>query len=208
MELKKKYEDEVALKEQVLSESMKNIQKALNQIDTLENEMNTLLKDYLTSVNSIQAKLDHERSSVQEEIEKLGTCPAPRAIYREVEKKEKRFIFFTKAWKEIEQEGYDYSKCEEWKEQKAQLDKKYNDMLNKIYDEMKWKASELKEILALQRQLVELLRVKKVMPIDEEAESEMSEAVKTEKASQDVETVETIETSEDEMDIAELETVE
>lgn len=157
MELEKKYESDTTLKEQILDESMKNIEKAFSQMDSLSREISTLTSTYMKCADVFQQELQQGKQELQEQLQNLGERPEPKMIYREVTKTGKRFLFFPKTWKEMEEQGYDYSECDQWAVQKKEIEKKYDDKLTEIYEMMKLRAVELSRILKLQRNLVDLL---------------------------------------------------
>lgn len=157
MELEKKYENDAALKEQILDESMKNIEKAFLQMDSLGREISVLTSSYMKFAEIFQKELEQGKQELQEQMQKLGERPEPKMIYREVTKTEKRFVFFSKTWKEMEEQGYDYSECDQWAVKRKEIEKKYDDKLTEVYEMMKFRAAELSRILKLQKNLADLL---------------------------------------------------
>lgn len=178
MELEKKYGSESTLKEQVLSESMKNIEKALAQIDAFNHEISTLTSTYMRCTEVFQAELQQKKQEMQENTAQLGERPAPKQMYREVTRTKKTFLFFTKTWKEMEENGYDYTECEAWDDKKKSVDSEYNAQLDEVYDLMKYKASEISRILKLQKELAELLAQQVILPetsLEDKSMNEQSE---------------------------------
>lgn len=157
MQLEKKYESEAALKEQILRESMKNIEKALQQVDALNHEIAVLTGTYMKCTEQFQSELQESKQTMEEQIKQLGERPRPKQLFREVTRTKKTFLFFTKSWKEIEEQGYDYTECDVWDRKKGEAQQVYGEHMDEIYDMMKFKAAELSKILKLQKQLAELL---------------------------------------------------
>lgn len=157
MQLDKKYESEAVLKEQVLKESMKNIDKALQQMEALNREITALTATYMKCTEQFQAELQTGKETMEEQMKQLGERPRPKQLFREVTRTKKTFLFFTKSWKEMEEQGYDYSECESWDRKKGEVQQTYGEHMDEVYDMMKFKASELSKILKLQKQLAEML---------------------------------------------------
>lgn len=157
-----KNEDRLESREIDLLEARKSLEKSEQELDKFRRSLKS--QSYKFQLESKINSLKYDRES---EVLLLGSKPSPRAKYRTEYITKKRFLFWGE--KTVEKEvfnGYDYSECERWEDEKDLIYIKYDNLERKLRKEIadiEGQDNELKS----KTKIVEIYR-KQVKSLEEE----------------------------------------